>query len=177
MEEKKEQWLNYLAIITVLLALSATLSTLKVGSFSNRSILSQTQASNQWAYYQAKSIKGYLYEIQKDKLQLELKLLSDNSPKGIHEEFEKRIAFYTNQIARYEKEKADIEQKARDFESKRDVAQVHSQIFGMAVIFLQLAILLSSIAALMKKKPVWALGLVLGGIGCIYFANGFWLFF
>jgi uncharacterized membrane-anchored protein len=48
------------------------------------------------------------------------------------------------------------------------------------VIFLQIAILLSSIAALMKKKPVWVLGLILGLImgafGVIYFINGFFLF-
>ncbi len=71
--EKKEGWLNYLALATVIVALGATLSTLRVGSFSNRSILRQTQASDQWAYYQAKSIKGYLYELQKEKLELELK--------------------------------------------------------------------------------------------------------
>jgi hypothetical protein len=44
------------------------------------------------------------------------------------------------------------------------------------VIFFQIAILLSSIAALMKKKPVWVLGLITGAIGIVYFANGFWLF-
>jgi hypothetical protein len=71
--EKKEGWLNYLALATVIVALGATLSTLRVGSFSNRSILRQTQASDQWAYYQAKSIKGYLYDILKEKLELELR--------------------------------------------------------------------------------------------------------
>jgi hypothetical protein len=57
-----------------------------------------------------------------------------------------------------------------------DDAQKHAQIFGIAVIFLQIAILLSSIAALMKKKPVWVLGLILGAFGVIYFINGFFLF-
>ena len=81
--EKKEGWLNYLALATVIVALGATLSTLRVGSFSNRSILRQTQASDQWAYYQAKSIKGYLYELQKEKLELELKVLDNTGPKGL----------------------------------------------------------------------------------------------
>jgi hypothetical protein len=44
------------------------------------------------------------------------------------------------------------------------------------VIFLQIAILLSSIAALMKKKPVWVLGLITGAFGVVYFLNGFFLF-
>jgi len=50
-------------------------STFKGGSFSTRSVISQTQAANQWAYYQAKSIKGYLYEIQKEALELEFQKL------------------------------------------------------------------------------------------------------
>jgi len=44
------------------------------------------------------------------------------------------------------------------------------------VIYLQLAILLSSIAALLKKKPVWVFGLVCGAVGVVFFANGFYLF-
>ena len=72
-EEPKERWLNYLALTTVILAVCATLSTFKGGGYSTRSVLAQTQAANQWAYYQAKSIKGYLYEIQKEALELEYK--------------------------------------------------------------------------------------------------------
>ncbi len=46
----------------------------------------------------------------------------------------------------------------------------------MAVIFLQISIPLSSIAAWMKKKPVWVLGFITGAFEIVYFANGFWLF-
>jgi hypothetical protein len=52
----------------------------------------------------------------------------------------------------------------------------HGQAFGVAVIWLQLAILLSSIAALMKKPSVWAVGLVLAVVGLLFFLNGFFLF-
>jgi len=63
-EEKKEPWLNYLALTTVILAVCATLATFKGGGYSTRSVMSQTRASDQWAFYQAKSIKGYIYEMQ-----------------------------------------------------------------------------------------------------------------
>ncbi len=62
-------------------------------------------------------------------------------------------------------------------ESVRDASQKHSSIFGLAVIFLQIAILLCSISALMKKKPLWILGSVTGLVGSLYFVNGFFLFF
>ncbi len=176
MDEQKQNWMNFLALTTVLLALGATVSTLNVGKFSNRSILRQTQASDQWAYYQAKSIKGYLYELQKEKLEIELKLIANTAPKETLDEYEKKIAGYASQIQRYEKEKADIMKEAKSLEKQRDEVALHSQSFGIAVILLQLAILLSSIATLMKKKTLWITGLILGAVGVVYFANGIWLF-
>ncbi|HEX9113470.1 MAG TPA: DUF4337 family protein, partial [Nitrospirota bacterium] len=59
-EEKKEPWLNYLALTTVVFAVCATLSTLKGGGYGSKAVISQAQASDQWAYFQSKSIKGYL---------------------------------------------------------------------------------------------------------------------
>ena len=176
MEEKRDKWLNFLALTTVIIALGATMSTLSVGKFSNRGILKQTQASNQWAYYQAKSIKTYLYELQKEKLETDLKL-SPNIDEGVRNEYEQKITKYGEQIRRYEQEKIDIQTQAQSLEKERDQAMVHSQQFGLAVIFLQLAILMSSIASLMKKKLMWVVGLMVGLLGFLYFANGYLLLF
>ncbi|MCX5751190.1 MAG: DUF4337 domain-containing protein [Candidatus Saganbacteria bacterium] len=175
-EEPKEEWLNYLALITVILAVCATLSTFKGGSYSTRSVISQTQAANQWAYYQAKSIKGYLYEIQKEALELEFKKTEDRGAKALTSEYEKKIALYSQKLKKYDEEKAEIFKEAKKMELIRDDAQKHAEIFGVAVIFLQIAILLSSIAALLKKKVIWVVGVATGVIGLVYFANGFLLF-
>jgi hypothetical protein len=175
-EEKKEVWLNYLALTTVILAVCATLSTFKGGGYSTKSVMSQTQASDQWSYFQAKSIKSYLYEMQRDKMELELKSSGSRLSKSGVDEYSKKIDDYDKKIAKYEKEKVDIQSEAKRFESVRNDAQRHSQIFGIAVIYLQIAILLSSIAALIKKKILWLLGVTVGLAGVIYFANGFFLF-
>lgn len=176
-EEKKEPWLNYLALSTVIFAVCATLSTFKGGGYSTRAVMSQTMAANQWAYYQAKSLKGYLYEIQREMLELELKESDSTLTPGAIEAHKNTIDSFTKKINRYEKEKSEIQQEARTLEARRDAAQENSQIFGYAVIFLQIAILLSSIAALMKKKMVWYLSMAIGTAGVVYFANGFLLFF
>jgi len=170
-EEKKEAWLSYLALTTVVFAVCATLSTLKGGGYSTKSVMSQAQASDQWSYFQSKSIKGYLYELQRDKLELELKA-------GVRAagDYRKKIDYYQQEITRYKGEKEEIRKKAEDFEKTRDEARVHSGAFGMAAMFLQIAILLSSIAALMKQKYFWFLGMGTGCIGLLYFANGFLLF-
>lgn len=176
-EEKKDPWLNWLALSMVILAVCATLSTFKGGGYSTRSVMSQTQASDQWAFFQSKSIKGYIYEMQKDKLELELKAAGSKLPAGVAGDYQKKIDEYGKKIAKYDGEKADIQKEAKRFEEVRNDAQKHGQLFGIAVIYLQIAILLSSIAALIKKKPVWLLGVAIGLVGVVYFANGFLLFF
>jgi hypothetical protein len=174
-EEKKEPWLNYLALTTIIFAVCATLSTLKGGGFSTRSVLSQSEASNQWAYYQAKSIKGYVYELQKEKFEMDLKTIK-SMPPALAADYDKRIAGYREKIDRYEKEKEEIKKKAEELEKRRDDAQTHSGAFGMAAMFLQIAILLSSIAALMKRRLFWLIGMGAGVFGLLYFFNGFFLF-
>ncbi len=175
-EEKKEPWLNYLALTTVIFAVCATLSTLKGGGFSTRSVISQAQASDQWAYYQAKSIKGYVYELQKEKLELELRTIKSKVPRSVVSDYEQKIGAYQEKIQRYDKEKEEIKKKAEEFEAIRDEAKKHSGAFGLAAMFLQIAILLSSIAALMKQKYFWYLGMLSGAFGLWYFFNGFFLF-
>jgi hypothetical protein len=175
-DEKKEPWLNYLALTTVLFAVCATLSTLKGGGFGSRAIMSQSQASDQWSYYQAKSIKGYIYDLQKEKLDLELKSLKPTASRSVVGEYQKKIDFYADKVKTYNTEKDDIKKKAGELEARRDDAQKHSGAFGLAAMFLQIAILLSSIAALMKQKYFWFLGIAGGCIGLVYFFNGFFLF-
>lgn len=176
-EETKEKWLNYLALTTVIFAVCATLSTFKGGGYSTRSVLAQSQAANQWAYFQAKSIKSYIYENQKDSMEFELKKERARGSKAIAADYEKKITAHNQEIKRYAGEKVVISKEAKQWESIRDEAQKHSQVFGLAVIFLQIAILLSSIAALLKKKYVWVLGLGTGVVGVAYFINGFLLIF
>lgn len=174
-DEKKDPWLNYLALTTIIFAVAATLSTFKGGGYSTRSVLSQEQASNKWSYFQSKSLKLYLYETQKDVLELDTKRIPKTDASTL-EAYQKKITDYEQSTKRYEKEKADIKKEAENFESIRDEAQLHAKAFGMAVIFLQISILLSSIAALIKRKYLWYLAMGVGVVGLFYFMNGFILF-
>ncbi|MBU1692145.1 MAG: DUF4337 domain-containing protein [Gammaproteobacteria bacterium] len=175
-EEKKESWLNHLALTTVIFAVCATLSTFKGGGFSTRSVMSQSQASDQWAYYQAKKIKSYLYQLQADKLAIEQLALPASSSERVVTAYKEKIADYKKKIDKYEIEESEIQEKAKQLESIRDEAQIHARVFGVAVIYLQIAILLSSIAALLKKKVVWYGGVVAGLVGLMYFVDGFFAF-
>ena len=175
MAEEKDRWLNYLATTTVLLAVLATLSTFFGQKNSTRSVISEIKASNQWNYFQAKKIRSYLFEVQKEGLEIDLKMRQETIPASLNEQMQKRVEGFGSNIAKWQDDMNKIEKDALSFEQARDAALMHSQNFGLAVVFLQLAILLSSIAALMKKKPVWLSGLVVGAAGLFYFANGFFL--
>jgi len=177
MSEDKAPWLNYLALTTVVVAVCATLATFKGGGYSTRQVLSQAKASDQWAYYQAKSVKSDLYALAQANAELERQALPATTAKAVADAYAKRIADNAARVARYEQEKAQIMAEAKALEQARDDAQKHGGFFGIAVIFLQISILLSSIAALLKKKPVWVLGLAVGAAGIVYFLNGFFLFF
>lgn len=175
--EKKEKWTTYLAISTVIIVVCATLSTFKGGGYSNKSLMNQTSASDQWAFYQSKSMKGYNFEMQKDNLELQAELIKKADPKDVLiSRYQDKMDSYSKKIQQYETEKVDIMKKAKEFEALRDDAKLHASAFGIAVIFLQISILLSSISALAHKKYVWFLSLAVGVFGILHFLNGFFLF-
>ncbi|GGP26567.1 DUF4337 domain-containing protein [Silvimonas amylolytica] len=174
-EEKKDPWLNYLALTTVILAVCATLSTFKGGGYSTRSVISQAQASDQWAYYQAKGVKLNLYQVQRDNLVLQHDALPADSKAATA--YASRIADYDAKVKQYSEEKDNIQASARALEAQRDDAQRHGKPFGLAVIFLQVAILVSSIAGLFKRKALWLTALPIGLIGVLYFLDGFFVLF
>ena len=171
-DDKKEPWLNLLALTTVILAVCATLATFKGGGHSTKTVLNQSMASDQWAYYQAKGIKGNLYELETLRLKREIQL----APKSALPVLEQSLADTQKKVTKYEGERAEIQKVARGYEEAKVEAQKHGAVFGVAVIFLQIGILLSSIAALLKQKPVYYLGLAVGLVGIVYFVNGFYLF-
>jgi hypothetical protein len=172
-DEKKEKWTNYLALTTVLIAVCATLSTFKGGGYSTRSLMNQSNASDQWAYYQSKSLKSYIFEMQKDNLEMQRNMLTSKSDIAKYDE---KIAKYDAKLKQYDADKDEISKKAKAFEAERELSKQHSSAFGIAVIFLQISILLSSIAALIKRKYVWVISLVIGAFGVFYFFDGFFLF-
>jgi len=175
-EEKKEKWMTYMAITTILIAVAATLSTFKGGGFSTRSLLNQTLASDQWAFYQSKSIKSYIYDMRRENLEVQVASLEkQKGTEVLITKYNKMISDYMEKVKTYETEKESINKIAKNYESIRDESKLHSGKFGIAVIFLQISILLSSIATLSKKRFVWICGLILGVVGIFYFIDGFFL--
>jgi hypothetical protein len=116
--------------------------------------------------------------MRRENLELQMELLEkQKGNEALVSNYKTKIEEYKKNIQKYEEEKEAIKKDATGFENIRDESKKHSEKFGIAVIFLQISILLSSIATLSKKRFVWFCSLVLGAMGIFYFIDGFFLFF
>ncbi len=167
-----ERWTQWVALTTTILAVCAAISALKGGGYSTRVQLSTTQEVNKWSYFQSKSIKQHAVELHRD--QLDLARLEARTPEA-QRLLQERIARAQAELARYDQEKSQI--KAEAIQKDEGELKRHAGAFGIAVMLLQIAIMLSSVAALLKRPPMWVVGLLFGVVGLAYMANGFLLFF
>ncbi len=63
-KERREGWTRYVSLMIVLLAVATAIGSLKAGGFGSKVMLYQAQASDTWAFYQAKSIKQRIAEME-----------------------------------------------------------------------------------------------------------------
>jgi hypothetical protein len=128
-------------------------------------LLAATKASDQWAYYQAKNIRRNNYEMGVDLLALvEFK---------DKQQAEKVLEKYHQQVDRYTKEQAEIEDRAKELEKESALAQTKANRFDFGEVFLEVALVITSIALLTRKRVFWMLGMLLGAGGLVVAATGF----
>lgn len=176
-KSKKNEWIKWTALSTAIIAVVAAIATLQSNLyatdalfFKNSSILAMVQASDQWSYYQAKGIKGSIYEAQ-----LELINQSSSNSKLVRE-FEQKVEKYKSEQKDIKQAAEKLEEMARGYaeESARDMR--HHSGFALAEILFQISIALSSVAAMTKRRELWYLGLFIGVTGLLFFSDGFFTF-
>jgi hypothetical protein len=170
-ETNSPQWMRVLSLLTAVLAVFTAWASLKGGGFSGRAMMSkneavfnQARASDQWAFFQSKGIKGMIKESELDRSQ-------GAKRKKLQED-----------IARYDQEKAEISAKAKALEDKANECNElvtklgqPGKAFGYSVTLFQVGIALSGLAALTKRRWIWFFGLGVAVCGLAYFAQGYWL--
>jgi hypothetical protein len=80
---------------------------------------------------------------------------------------EKVQADYRKQADNYKKEQGEISDKAKEFETESAGAQQKADRFDLGEVFLEISLVISSLALLSGKRFFWFLGIALGlaGIG------------
>ena len=158
-EEKKERWTMLLALSTAFMAVLAAFAGLLAGHHANEALIERVKASDQWNFYQSKNLKQEI-AINTDQI-LHAMGKTDTAAKD-----------HSADIARYEKEKADIKKEAEEDERK-SVAHLDKHVpLASAVTAFQIAIAISAIAILTRRKSLWFGSLILTAVGVVFLILG-----
>ena len=142
-------WISWVALSTALLAVLAAIAGLLSGRYVNEAMMNQIEASDQWSYYQSKSIKASV---------LDAKMSFTGTPNESDR----------SKLDRYEKEQEEIKSEA---EHKEATAKSHfhkHEVFARGVTMFQIAIAIAAISALTKKRRFWIVSLLFGIVGCAF---------
>jgi Domain of unknown function (DUF4337) len=160
-----QPWTLPVAITISILAVLVAMATLMGHRSSIEAVLLQTQASDQWAFYQAKNIR--LHEMQ-----------SVADMLGVFTPVEKEKAEalrekYQKEIERYGQDKDQISEKAKEFENERAVVSRREDRFDAGEVVLDIALIICSLTLLTKRKGFWYSGMVIGVAGFFIGLSGF----
>jgi hypothetical protein len=164
-QEQRERWTRYAALSMAFIALVAGYTMSKGGDCSSRmakdlseATYNQTQAADQWSFYQAKAQKQLLTE-----LEINLRTLGNAD--------EASIADLKKKIVRYDKEKAEIKSGAEKFEGLRNDFRADAEKmtaleakFGKSAQNFQIALAIGGLCLLSKKKWLWYITLAVAAV-------------
>ena len=152
-EHASAAWISWVALSTALLAVLAAIAGLLSGKHANEAMVNRIEASDQWSYYQAKSIKAAV---------LDAKLALSATSSGTDKET----------IARYQGEESQIKEEAERKELGAKTNFHRHEVYAGAVTMFQIAIAIAAISILTKKRRFWIVSLLFGGAGCAFILLG-----
>jgi hypothetical protein len=152
-EHSTEAWISWVALSTAILAVLAAITGLLSGKNANEAMMSQIAASDQWGYYQAKSIKASV---------LDAKM----SLAGAPNESDRA------KIDRYEKEQEEIKSEAEHKQAEAKTDFHRHEVYARGVTMFQIAIAIAAVSALTKKRRFWIVSLLFGAAGGVFLLIG-----
>jgi Domain of unknown function (DUF4337) len=147
---EKGGWTMAVALSTAVLAVLAAIAGLLSGHHEAEALIDQIQASDQWAFYQAKGVK---YEVNSNSIKI---LTALKAPVSAEE---------VKNVERYKEEQKDIKEKASHLEEHSHAHLAHHVKLSYAVTVFQVSIAIAAIAVLTRKKLLWFISLLGGALG------------
>ncbi len=157
MKEEKERWALYVALSTAFMAVLAAIAGLLSGHHVNEAMIEQIKSSDQWALYQAKGIKSEV---------------ASSTNKILHALSAKPIEESNSDVERYEKEKEEIKKVAEEDAKSSEEHLAKHVTLSKAVTIFQIAIAISAIAILTKRKMLWYAAILLTLVGSVFLILG-----
>ncbi|MFZ3211485.1 MAG: DUF4337 domain-containing protein [Terriglobales bacterium] len=128
-------------------------------------VIAQAKASDQWAFYQAKGIRRHNYEAFSELLAA---LVAKDEARA-----EKAREKFAQNAERYGDDQKEIEKEARKLEQEVLVAGRKANRFNIGEVFLEIALVVTSITLLTTNRGYWVMGMVFAALGVIVAATGF----
>ncbi len=152
--EAKENWIGKVALISALVAVVAAIAALLAGHHSNEAMITQIKASDSWSFYQAKGVKAAI-------LQTKIQIISElGKPTSIKDE---------EKLNDYKKEQDEISEKAKEFEHESEHHLKIHETMARSVTLFQVAIAISAITVLTRRKKFLFVSLGFSLVGLVIF--------
>jgi hypothetical protein len=128
-------------------------------------LLLQSQATDQWAFYQAKNIRLHEMQSMVDLL-VAITPLDKEKTATLREK-------YTKEVERYNGDKENISEKAKDLEKERDGLSRRADRFDGGEALAEIGLVICSITLLTKRRGFWIGGILIGVAGVALASTGF----
>jgi hypothetical protein len=160
--------LRYVPVVAAILAVCAGLAGILAGRFGaqvlglrNEALMHEVTASDAWNEYQAESLKAHLYEIS-----------AQSAPAAA-------VASLKTQARKFRSEQGPLMTQARREETARDAALATSTVMEsrksdleISLAFFEVAIVLTSIAAMIRRPGLFWLSGIVGLVGAFFGLRG-----
>ena len=157
-EHAREKWVLGVALSSALLAGFAAVASMKAGHHANEAMMSQIESSDQWSYYQSKSIKETSLTSKAEVLDALGKPIPDSDQQ---------------KIAQYQRDKEQIEKKAEQLEKEAQTHLRTHEVLASSVTMFQIAIAVGAISVLIRSRAFWLTSLAVGLVGMAFFIQSF----
>jgi hypothetical protein len=157
LSEGKEKWVLYVALTTAIIAVLAAITGLIANDHADEAMLAQIKSSDQWAFYEAKSIKS-------EEIATSNKILVALG---------KTVA--PQDSAKIKSNKADqakIMADAKSLEKESVEHGVKHKILARGVTLFQIAIAIGAISIITKRKILWITSVGFAAIGIFFLLQG-----
>jgi LPS O-antigen subunit length determinant protein (WzzB/FepE family) len=151
--------------MAVLAVLVATVSLLGHRTHTEEIIL-QNKATDQWGHYQAKNIRRHTDELFADLTGL----VASKDAEAVAKLHEKYLA----EADRYKDEQKELDTEARELEKESDLTRRKADRFDLGEVFLEIALVITSITLLSGRRIFWHVGLFMATAGVLVAASA-WL--
>lgn len=175
--KERDRWIGvYIGVLAVILAICA-MGGDNAGKDATRSNI---EASNTWAFFQAKNLRRQMIRLQVEDLELMLEQ-SPGTDGPLRAKLEERIKSYKAFDAKLTSDPQSREgldelfHRGKALEKERDLALERDPYFDYGQAMLQIAIVLASIAIISGGSMLLYFSFALGALGALMTANGFLL--